>query len=892
MGSQHSNTPTLQHSKKHLGENLTKARDNREDKMTAYRELIAQADHLVQQGRREEGMAVYKQAIEARPEQVSAYYNLALLVHSQGDAEQAIDYFQKVAERCPQDASVFNNLGVLYFSKEMLKEAESHFKKAVETNPRYLEAFYGLGRAYLKQDRIYDALIAFNRCSEIAPQREKIRALLRECEEKKDSEEVKAKYRKILIVMDEGIGNMVMLTPAIKAIRKRLPGSEITILGRQPSVQVIEGWEAVEKVLTEPDDDYYDIGFLSIWSGNHEKRYGERIRGQCRTLYKMKVDNVNLHEADHHLKIARLLGYERQQRSRGAEEQGRPPCPPAPLLPCGGVEGWKGMPDPFCMVKEVELDLPSGGKIAGLSDTTRNNGVWERKRWPYYRELARELIRKGYTVLLIGGKGEAERFREEDWPPEVIVGLGKYDVQETAGLIKKCDLFIGNDSGPAHIAGALGIETYVIFGATRIAKNKPLGPHVTVIRAPLPCSPCQYTERWDTCQNWRCMKELTLEEVLETVFGGEGKLRLVSKDYRGFRIAGEDNLKYIVQGDDAEGTRGQGDKEIRGGGGKERFKVHLVGARWANFPWGMENEVFRAVEKMGFEVNDTDYRLQKDNFEALFLREAHLMIVFKGSGIPPELIRQVRCPTVLWYQDDIFATEHGRRDIAYNGAAFDLVYSFDKCALDEYRTYGIEDVRWLPLAMSPAVHRKLYLPKKYDVSFVGTLFPNRKRLIERLQKRFDVFVAQAYMDDMVQIFNQSKIVLNLGVGPTGIQSRVFETLGCGAFLLTNEIPEDSRLFEDRKHLVYFNEENIEDLIAYYLEREDEREEIALNGYLEAHAKHTYDRRVHRMVEDAFPQNELRRTRRSALKHFSLKKEEKLVLPPRIPICNLKERTFT
>ncbi len=316
---------------------------------------------------------------------------------------------------------------------------------------------------------------------------------------------------------------------------------------------------------------------------------------------------------------------------------------------------------------------------------------------------------------------------------------------------------------------------------------------------------------------------------------------------------------------------------IQNGKVSERIKVHLVGARWSNFPWGMENEIFRSFEKMGYEVFDTDYRQQRGQFEELFLRDAHLMLVFKGSGISPELIQQVRCPAVLWYQDDIFTTEHGRRDIAYNASAFDVVYSFDLDALGEYCKQGVREVRWLPLAMSPAVHRKTYMPKKYDVSFVGNLFPNRKQLIERLQKRFDVFVTRAYMDEMVNIFNQSKIVLNLGIGPTGIQSRVFEALGCGAFLLTNEIPEGSRLFEDRKELVYFNEENIEDLIEYYLEHESEREGIALNGYMEVHAKHTYDHRVLQIVEDFFPQDDLREHHLSTLKPSLAPRKKRLVL---------------
>lgn len=112
------------------------------------------------------------------------------------------------------------------------------------------------------------------------------------------------------------------------------------------------------------------------------------------------------------------------------------------------------------------------------------------------------------------------------------------------------------------------------------------------------------------------------------------------------------------------------------------------------------------------------------------------------------------------------------------------------------------------------------------------------------------------MDDMVRILNESKIVLNLGIGPTGIQQRVFEVMGCGSFLLTNEIPEESRLFKDRVHLVYFNDTNIEELAAYYLSHNDEREAIALAGYREVNNGHTFQHRIQKILEDVFCHDDL------------------------------------
>jgi len=78
---------------------------------------------------------------------------------------------------------------------------------------------------------------------------------------------------------------------------------------------------------------------------------------------------------------------------------------------------------------------------------------------------------------------------------------------------------------------------------------------------------------------------------------------------------------------------------------------------------------------------------------------------------------------------------------------------------------------------------------------------------------------------------------------------VFEALGCGSFLLTNELPPEDRLFEDRVHLVYYNDDNIEDLIEYYLVHEEEREVVARQGRDEVIRNHTCVHRIEQILRD-------------------------------------------
>ena len=67
--------------------------------------------------------------------------------------------------------------------------------------------------------------------------------------------------------------------------------------------------------------------------------------------------------------------------------------------------------------------------------------------------------------------------------------------------------------------------------------------------------------------------------------------------------------------------------------------IHVVGAQKSNYPWGFENRIIAALEKMGHYVISTDFRQQVDQLPDLLQQDADLLLVNKGNGIPPELIR-------------------------------------------------------------------------------------------------------------------------------------------------------------------------------------------------------------------------------------------------------------
>lgn len=108
----------------------------------------------------------------------------------------------------------------------------------------------------------------------------------------------------------------------------------------------------------------------------------------------------------------------------------------------------------------------------------------------------------------------------------------------------------------------------------------------------------------------------------------------------------------------------------------------------------------------------------------------------------------------------------------------------------------------------------------------------------------------ASLTEMPKIFHLSKINLNMTIKPiqTGLPLRIFDILGCGGFLMTNYQSELTEYLEIGVDIeAYASMEELVDKCAYYLEHEDERKQIALNGYRKVCERHTYVHRVSEMI---------------------------------------------
>ena len=146
------------------------------------------------------------------------------------------------------------------------------------------------------------------------------------------------------------------------------------------------------------------------------------------------------------------------------------------------------------------------------------------KQWPeeHFSALIDLLIeRNDVNVLLIGGPDEvdiANRLRENVLHPRAVASMaGKTSLADLPRLLRNCALYIGNDSGPKHIAAAVGIATIGIHsGVVDPVEWGPIGPNAVALRRNMTCSPCYLANAEDCPRSLACLRFLEPSLVHET----------------------------------------------------------------------------------------------------------------------------------------------------------------------------------------------------------------------------------------------------------------------------------------------------------------------------------------------------------------------------------------
>ena len=327
-------------------------------------------------------------------------------------------------------------------------------------------------------------------------------------------------YPRILIVRPGGIGDAVLLIPAIQAIRKSYPQADIQILAEKRNAAVFDLCPEVGRVF-------------------HYDRPGQLLSALCRR-YDAVIDTEQWHRLS--AVVARLtgarlqVGFATNARRRlfnhaASYAHARYEADSFfDLLTPLGIARPDSFPIPFLQVPleamatagELLLDLSGKPFVTLFPGASIPERRWGAER---FRPVAEHLSRAGFGVVLVGGAADS---REGEAIVAGGLGLnlaGRTSLVETAAVIDRSALLVSGDSGVLHMAVGLGKPTVSLFGPGIAEKWAPRSPDHIVLNKNLSCSPCTRFGTTPRCpRGAQCMREITVDEVIaavEEMLGGK-----------------------------------------------------------------------------------------------------------------------------------------------------------------------------------------------------------------------------------------------------------------------------------------------------------------------------------------------------------------------------------
>ncbi|MBV9303459.1 MAG: lipopolysaccharide heptosyltransferase II [Acidobacteriaceae bacterium] len=336
-------------------------------------------------------------------------------------------------------------------------------------------------------------------------------------------------FRNILVRAPNWVGDAVMSVPALHALRERFRQARISILAR-PWVGSLYAHEPFCDELICYDAPRGWRGFRQKWIIASDLR---KRSFDCAVLFQNALEAAAL------TWLARIpirIGYTRDARALLLTHGVRVPKPGAiprhqrfsylELLKRAGLidtyssESAIHLSSAFAAGQRGRAHFREQGltqPIIGVSPGAAYGGA---KRWlpERFAEAAAHVAReRSAAVAVFGSKDESGICdfvcqRIQDVGIRCMNFAGRTTLEEFIELAAACEVYLTNDSGPMHIASALGVPTVAIFGATDETATGPIGSHTRVVREPVECSPCLLRE----CPiDHRCMVRVSADRVSE-----------------------------------------------------------------------------------------------------------------------------------------------------------------------------------------------------------------------------------------------------------------------------------------------------------------------------------------------------------------------------------------
>ncbi|MFH1459651.1 MAG: glycosyltransferase family 9 protein [Candidatus Omnitrophota bacterium] len=345
----------------------------------------------------------------------------------------------------------------------------------------------------------------------------------------------KVNYKKILIVNLAGIGDILLCTPALRALQADYPKAEISFLTTEKVYEVVKDLPYLHRIYV------FSLSYGGKFIFFNLLRHFYILFKLRREKFDLAINMRTLVSDQGAKKIKFLFKIINAKKTLGRNTEGR-----------GSFFNIKIPETQNGQKYELEYDIDTVGALGVkvkdktidfiIEERDENNinrllsgkelspddlligihpGGMPSRRWPIenFRKIIELVYKKTKCKFVITGsmpeKNLADRLVNE-FPDYAISFIDKLSIKELGALIKKCRVFISNDTGPMHIAAILGVPLIALFGPGDITRFDPrnISKKVKVFYEKVACAPCEKVD----CDDLKCMQRIRPEEVVQAIW--------------------------------------------------------------------------------------------------------------------------------------------------------------------------------------------------------------------------------------------------------------------------------------------------------------------------------------------------------------------------------------
>jgi len=337
--------------------------------------------------------------------------------------------------------------------------------------------------------------------------------------------------QKILVICPQGIGDSLMAMPLIDLLKNTIKEVRIGVLVRDNNIsEIFKRAKIVDEVyilwnyllrnyikiankirkynydtsITSSNINQFKGSFFPFLCGI-KMRLGETKNKKLHFYTRFIKYNGRIHKINQNIKILSLLNL--------------------------NIDNFN--PPKFIIHEEEEEEVSkflnnqkaNNYFLTGIVPSSNPRGAGITRRWApeKFAKLCDSLINAGKIPVFLGNNQDKVTVVSKiislmKYPEKALDASGKFTLFQTGALIKKCMVVVGNDAGLMHIAAALKVPTITIFGHTNRYAHRPYQKKSYIVyNKNLECSPCVDINPYGACKEKKCLKDITVSDVLSKI---------------------------------------------------------------------------------------------------------------------------------------------------------------------------------------------------------------------------------------------------------------------------------------------------------------------------------------------------------------------------------------